>query len=78
MTMKVMHTDTLTVYMQVIWFDSERCLVQIHGFPQGCDARTAPVISQGLYVPRRGVEGGVAWSIDVLPKVESLVEAESL
>jgi hypothetical protein len=71
MTMKVLNFPTMRVYVQCPFYEESRCLVTVNGFANNDDA---PLIHTGFYVPRRGVEGGIAWEIDVLPRVQTMVE----
>ena len=74
MTMKVVNFENFVVYLQVPFYDDNRCLVTASGFERNCKATDSPVLQHGWYVPRRNIEGGVAWDIDVLPRVQTMVE----
>jgi hypothetical protein len=74
MTMKVVNYPNVTTYLQCEWFDDTRCLVTVNMFHKGAVGQTEPLLHTGFYVPRRGVEGGIAWDIDVLPKVQAMAE----
>lgn len=61
-------------YCQVPFYDDGRCLVTYSVFAHPTRPDDAAVLSNGFYVHRRPVEGGVAWQVDVVPYLEGKIE----